>query len=68
LNLKASGKDQGLYNISGLNVEHNHPITEAAYLVHPINRKVPEELKGLVKDMLETGSKVNLITKKNFFF
>jgi hypothetical protein len=43
-----------------MNVEHNHPVTEAAYLVHPSNRKVPEELKGLAKDMLETGSKVNL--------
>jgi hypothetical protein len=57
--LNARGKDRGRYKITGMNVEHNHEVTEAAYLTHSSNRRVNTELKKSTEDMSQTGLKVS---------
>ena len=57
VNLSQRGVSKGLYKITGMKIDHNHDTTQENYLFHPRNRKIPENLKTVAKEMVETGSK-----------
>ena len=60
---KEAGDKKGLYCVSKINTQHNHPITNAAFYCHHSNRKLPIELQELAKASLRTGSQPALIAE-----
>ena len=64
INFNQRGPHAGLYKITSMVIDHNHEITQKAYMLHHSNRKLPANLKETAKEMLSVGARPSAVALK----